>query len=324
MVSELPEHLAKRAEGSVTAPLKDFSVNDDATVLSVCGQTMFVLDESANLALAKYLRVPSSYLNSLTPEFRATLLRYEFDRRADSETVLESLDGEIMSIHQPSQIMLPLSRVAEVVTKVLHPHDIVRRIVSDDQRFHLDITTTQHVVDFPTPAGVGDITEGGVRILSYPYQSKPPSVSTYIERLVCSNGMCTAEKTGQINLKGCTVDEVIASMEEAAEDVLSQLDNHLNRYAETRSMLVPGSPQAFAAQLAREAGVNRKILDSVLDIVNQLPPPVTVWDINQAFTNVANYVEKYSTMNRLQNLGGTLAFFAEEAVHRCGTCERLL
>jgi hypothetical protein len=87
-------------------------------------------------------------------------------------------------------------------------------------------------------------------------------------------------------------------------------------------MTPPGSPQAFAAQLAREANVSRAVLNKVLDIINQLPEPVSIWDVNQAFTSVANEVETYTTMTRLQTLGGSLAMDAEEMVKRCKTCEQ--
>ena len=323
-VGQLTEHLAKRAEGTITAKLGEFTVNDDATVLSAGHTAHFVLDESANHALARYLKIPPAYFDGLTPDFRATLLRYEFDRRQNADTVVESLAGEIVAVHQPSQIMLPVSRVVEVITKTLKPEDTVRRFLVDDQRLHVDVTTTDHNVVFPSDAEVGDITEAGLRILSHPYASKPPSVGTYLERLACTNGQTTPEKVGQVSIKGRTVDEVIAEMEVAAELVLSQLDEKLARYAATRSILVPGPPQAFVAQLAREAGVNRQVLDAVLDIVNQLPEPVSVWDVQNAFTAVANIVERYSTMTRLQTLGGSLSFDAERMVERCGTCERLL
>ena len=329
-VGELTEHLAKRDEGTFTAKLRDFSVTDDATQLSVKLSPLtgvnFILDESANHALARYLKVPPAYFDGLTPDFRATLLRYEFDRRQTADTVVESLAGEIVAVHQPSQVMLPVSRVVEVITKTLKPEDTVRRFLVDDQRLHVDVTTADHVVGWVDPAHpeVGDITEAGLRILSHPYASKPPSVGTYLERLACTNGQTTPEKVGQISIKGRTVDEVIAEMEMAADLVLSQLDEKLARYAATRSILVPGPPQAFVAQLAREAGVNRQVLDAVLDIVNQLPEPVSVWDVQNAFTAVANVVERYSTMTRLQTLGGSLSFDAERMVERCGTCERLL
>ena len=323
-VGQLTEHLAQRAEGTITAKLGEFTVNDDATVLSAGHTAHFVLDESANHALARYLKIPPAYFDGLTPDFRATLLRYEFDRRQNADTVVESLAGEIVAVHQPSQVMLPVSRVVEVITKTLKPEDTVRRFLVDDQRLHVDVTTADHNVVFPSDAEVGDITEAGLRILSHPYASKPPSVGTYLERLACTNGQTTPEKVGQVSIKGRTVDEVIAEMEMAAELVLSQLDEKLARYAATRSILVPGPPQAFVAQLAREAGVNRQVLDAVLDIVNQLPEPVSVWDVQNAFTAVANIVERYSTMTRLQTLGGSLSFDAERMVERCGTCERLL
>jgi hypothetical protein len=326
-VQELPDHLARRQEGTATAKLSDFIVNDDATLLTVTNgsERHFALDQAANKALTKYLKIPTTFYETLTPDFRADLLRYSFNRHRDADTVVESINDEVIAVHQPSATMLPLGRVAEVITKVMNPQDTIRRLIADEQRFHVDVTTDEHRITYADPDApdVGDITEAGFRILSFPFQSKAPSVGVYAERLECTNGMTTTEQIGKITLKGRTVDEVIASMEEAAGLVLSQLDDYLGRLAETRDMPVPGSPQAFAARLAQEANVSRKVLDRVLEIVNQFPEPVSVWDINQAFTEVANQAQ-YSTMMRLHELGGRLAFDAPAMVHRCVACERIL
>jgi hypothetical protein len=163
-----------------------------------------------------------------------------------------------------------------------------------------------------------------VRLLAHPFSNVPPSVNLYAERLICTNGMTTDERLGRIALKGNTVDEVINEMELAAHQILGQLDHYLDRLSETRRIEAPGTPQAFAAQLAKESNVSRKILDRVLETINQLPAPVTVWDVNQAFTAVANEVEQYKTMARLQTLGGELAFDAHRVVQRCHTCEQRL
>lgn len=328
-VSELADHLAKRDEGTVTATLSHFEVTDDATTLTVTNgsQSQFALDETATNAIAKYLKIPGAYLNKVDPNIRATLLRYEFDKNKEAKTTVESLNGDIIAVHQPSQAMLPLHRVAEVIDKVLSPDDTIRRLITNEDRFHLDATTTEHKIELPVVgqgAHVNDITEAGFRVVSYPFQPKPPAVMTYAERLVCMNGMCTSEKIGRISLKGRTVDEVIASMEEAANLVLGQLDDYLDKLAATREIYVPGSPQAFVAQLAREANVSRQVLDSVLDLVNQLPEPVSVWDVQNAFTSVANQTDHYPVMMRLQALGGHLGFDAERMIERCHQCERLL
>lgn len=327
-VGQLDEYLAKRDESSITATLGEMLVNDDATELRVSSGlrvNTYVLDDSANAVLAKYLNIPGRYLKMIDPDFRATLLRYEFEKHKAAPTTIESVNGALVALHQPTEIMLPMNRVVAVVTKVFNPDDTIRRLIPSESRLHIDVTTARHKIEFPTDdRAEGDITEAGVRFLAHPFTSVAPSVNLYAERLICTNGMTTDERMGRISLKGNTVDDVINEMELAAQATLSQLDSYLERLSATRTMTVPGSPQAFVAQLAKEANVSRKILDKVLETVNQLPEPVTVWDVQNAFTAVANEVDQYKTMQKLQILGGDLAFDAESAVHRCGQCERLL
>ena len=117
---------------------------------------------------------------------------------------------------------------------------------------------------------------------------------------------------------------MLQELQQPPQLLLPQLDTYLDGIRKSREIAPPGSPQAFAAQLAREAKVKREVLDQVLDIINQLPAPVSVWDVQNAFTDVANQVERYETMARLQTLGGSLSFDTEKVLHRCGTCERLL
>jgi hypothetical protein len=339
-VGQLDEYLGKREENTVTATLGDMTVSDDATELRVSngftGAT-YVLDDTANATLAKYLNIPGRYLKMIDPDFRATLLRYEFEKHQAAPTTIESINGSLVAMHQPTEIMLPMNRVAEVVTKVFGENDTIRRLIPSESRLHIDVTTADHKLEFPAPTepdygfavggqgpAVGDITEAGVRFLAHPFSSVAPSVNLYAERLICTNGMTTDERLGRISLKGNTVDDVINEMELAARHTLSQLDTYLEKLSATRTMEVPGSIQAFVQQLAKEANVNRKIVDRVLDIVNQLPQPVSVWDVNQAFTSVANEVDQYKTMMKLQVVGGDLGFDAERTLHRCKTCEQRL
>lgn len=330
-VGQLDEYLAKRQENSFTATLGDFSITDDATELRVVsGQegVRYLLDDTANAALAKYLGIPGRYLKMLDPDFRATTLRYTFEKHKAAPTTIETLNGSIVALHQPSQVMLPMRGVADVVGKVFNDDDTVRRMIVSENLFHVDVTTAHHQVSVGTvqkeDRQVGDITEAGVRFLTHPFTAIAPSVNIFAERLICMNGQTTDERLGRVTLKGHTVDEVINEMETAAQTILSQLDTYLQRLAATKELAVPGTPQAFAAQLAREANMSRRVLDEVLAIINQLPEPVSVYDVNQAFTTVANQVEQYKTMTKLQVLGGDLAFDAERAIERCRTCEQRL
>lgn len=330
-VGQLDETLAKRKESAFTTKLGDLTVTDDATLLMYGDGTskqQRVLDETAANALTKFLKVPPTYYQKLTPDFRAQVLRYEFDRHKDVDTVLEVLNDELVAVHDVHAVMLPLDRVVDTVHAVFNDEDTIRRMIVNDQRFHLDVTTDDHqlLLEGKDSAGneVGDITEAGVRFLHYPFKAERPSVSAYAERLTCLNGQTTPETLGRIAIKGRTIDEIFIEMESAANLVLSQLDDQLALLGKTKELYPPGSIQAFVAQLCKEAKVKREVLDRVLEIINQLPEPVSIWDVNQAFTSVANEMETYALMTRLQNLGGALAFNAEKMIERCGTCERLL
>lgn len=305
--------------------LGDAVIADDASVFQV-GTDTFILDDALERSLANYLRIPASYLSACPPEFKARTLQFWQQEHGDAETVLELTDGDVTSIHAPEALMLPMRAVVGVAEKVFDPEAEVRFHRLDENRLHLDITTPQHQVDVQSPVyrQVGDITQAGLRFLSYPNQVKPPSVGAYLERLVCTNGMTTTERAGAISLQGRTVEEVIEEMELAARRMLGTLDDRLARYAATAERPIPGNRQAFAHQLAREANLSRSVLDTVMELVNQLPDDATLYDINQAFTSVANTDVSYPTRIRLQNLGGMMAFEPDRIVARCTTCQHPL
>jgi hypothetical protein len=82
---------------------------------------------------------------------------------------------------------------------------------------------------------------------------------------------------------------------------------------------------SFAEQLGHEFDIPQRQLHLVLDRVRQLPVEgSTVYDVNQAFTSVANEVRNYNDRTRLQTLGGSLAIDAARMIERCTQCERLL
>jgi hypothetical protein len=324
-IAELDQLLSTRRDERIVARLGDMTIADDASVLQI-GSDVFTVDDGVERNLANYLKIPTSYLAACPPEFKAQTMQFWQREHAEADTVIELTDGHIVSIHSPETLQVPMRDVVRVAEKVFDPEAEVRYHFMDENRMHLDVTTAQHQVDVQSPVyrQVGDITQAGLRFLAYPNQSKSPSVGAYMERLVCTNGMTTTERAGQISLQGRTVDEVIEEMEQAARRMLGTLDDRLARYAGTAQQPIPGNRQAFAHQLAREANLPRSVLDAVMELVNQLPDNATLYDMNQAFTSIANTDVTYATRTRLQNLGGYMAFEPERIVARCGTCQHPL
>ena len=327
-VCELEEALDRRLEAHIETEMGRVVVADDASHLSIGGNE-YALDEVAEKAIAKYLKIPPKYLANCSPEFKATTLSYWCDVYSEADTVFETVNQSIVSVHSPESLSIPVKQVGKLIGRVFSPDDDVT-FHQDDTRLHVDIVTNRHQVEVLNPGGmpnrpaVGDITRGGVRILTYPHQGKAPSVLDYLERLICTNGMTRTEQSGQISIKGQTLDEVLLEMEAAAHAVLGGLDEKLEKYAATAATRVPGTPLGFAYQLGRESNFPSAVMHRVVALVNQLPPDASVYDVNQAFTTVANYDLPYSTRMRLQALGGTLAFNADQVCSRCDTCEQLI
>jgi hypothetical protein len=325
-VLELAARLAERDEQQIVVKLGDIQIADDASSLSIGTETekqQFFLDDQATALLAKYLKIPGNYLKNCSPEFRATTLQHWRDKHSEADTMLEVLGDNLISIHAPHLLMLPLQGVAEMIGRVFSPEAEVRTFLRDARHFHVDVTDDRYAVQVPIGLGEYETTVGGVRVLAYPNEVKPPVVATYLFRPERSNGMVSNLKEGQIKLKGRTVSDVLDEMECASERVLATMDDHMQAYLRTADMEVPGTTLGFATQLLREFGLPVKVRDAVADLVNQLPANASVYDISQAITSVANRVN-YTTQLKLQQLGGLLAFDAEQTLKRCGSCEQLL
>lgn len=328
-VSELAEALGGRQEERFSTNLGNIEISDDAGTLTIEGK-VFYLDEVAESSLANYLKINRTYLGQCPPDLKATNFRYWLDYRENASVTIESVDSNITGFFRPDAILIPISSVSEIIGRVFGPDDEVKDLRRDNDRFHIDITSARYSVDVPNPdripgrPEVGDITTGGVRFLSYPNASVAPSVTAYLNRLVCSNGMTEPQQQGVIRLKGKTVPEVLVEMEQAAREILSGLDEKLTSYARMAQRAIPGNASSFVYQIAREHNIGPRVLNRLMERANLLPQNATLYDVQQIFTEVANTGVKYRTMTALQSLGGELAFHTERVLHRCGQCERLL
>lgn len=338
LVSDLKESLQGVDERSIEATFAGLTIDDDCRTLKIDDATAapireFQFDEQLERTLSKYLGVSKSYLAKCPPDLKAHNLNYWLDQKPGVAAVVEVLSDHVVSIHKPGLVILPIKEVADVITNSMQPTDEIVQLLRNESQFHIDIVTPKGIeVDVDNRIAdrqqgerqIGDVTRGGVRVLSSPTEVKAPIVQTYLHRLWCTNGCTSPVDEGTIKLKGNTVDEVLAEMNEAMIRIRGELDDKLASYAEMAARRPPGSPVRFARQLGNEYGIPARVMTRVLDRVEILPEDATLYDIQQVFTQTANGSLPYRTMVRLQSLAGDMAMDTEHVVHRCGTCERLL
>lgn len=333
LVADLKDHLAGVRERSLTTTLGELSVDEDARFIQLADGETFQLDEQAERSLSQYLGISKAYLAKCPAELKAHNLNFWLQRRGNAAAVIEATDEHWVTIHKPGLLILPLARVAETITATMDPNYEIVSLIRNDTKFHIDIITPHHVEVDPDDRiedrtrgarTVGDITHGGVRIISNPTEVEAPQVLTYLHRLWCTNGSTSPESEGTIRLKGNTIDDIFVELEGACQRVMGDLDTKLADYAALATTFPPGSPVRFAYQLGREYALPQRLMDRIMERVNVLPEDATLYDIQQVFTELANGSVNYKMMTKLQQLSGDLAFATDQVTHRCNTCERLL
>lgn len=339
LVSDLRESLQGVEETSLETTFASVAVEEDASALRIdtgthVGVREFPFDAQAERALAKYLGVSTSYLAKCPPDLKAYNLNYHLNAKPGIGLTAEILGDKLVSFHRPGLPVLGIHPVADVIVDAMHPNDEVIDLRRDETSFHVDIVTDKTVEvesndDIPDRTRgdrqIGDITRGGVRVLSSPTEVKAPSVVPYFYRLWCTNGCSSPVDEGAISLRGNTVEEVLQEMSDTMSRIRGELDDKLDAFAEMAARRVPGSPTRFARQIGSEYGIPARVMTRVLDRIEQLPEDgTTLYDVQQVFTSVANGDLPYRTMMRLQALGGDMALDTEHVLHRCNTCERPL
>ncbi|ACH62174.1 hypothetical protein MYRNA_205 [Mycobacterium phage Myrna] len=339
LVSELKQSLEGVNEQSLEVTFSGIAVDDEARSLRIDtgsheGTREFQFDEQLERSLSKYLGVSKSYLAKCPPDLKAHNLNYWLDQKPNVAVTVEVLDDRVVAFHRPNLVILPIREVADVITQAMEPGDEVVQLLRDETSFHIDIITPKSVEVDPVEGiedrqrgerQIGDITRGGVRVLSSPTEVKPPVVVPYLHRLWCTNGCSAPVEDGTIRLRGNTVEEVLEEMNQVMRRVRGNIDQQLEDFAEMASKRVPGSPSRFARQIGNEYGIPARVMTRVLDRVELLPEDTaTLYDVQQVFTQAANGTVPYRTMMRLQTLAGDMAMDTDTVVHRCQTCERLL
>lgn len=353
------EEVVKRDEKRLYVNLSDVKVADSGAEVLVTddegNKHSFEFDEVAERTLSDFLDVNPTYMRKCPGEIKAYNLNYWLRQDPEVRAVIMAGPKGIETMHDPDSIVVTVPEVAGVISRVFEPSDRIVNIWSDPTKFHADIMVSSSITvpgngvgDRPDAEGylrrpgevddegnekpaikVFDVTHGGVRILSHPSRPHAPVVQRYFNRLICNNGLTMPVVDNQITLKGHTLPEVLADMEQAAEQLLSTMDEALEKYAELSDLVIPGNPLAYIRQVGTEAGIPNRIILKALDYAGAYnladQDRITSYDVANIFTSLANNDSvRYSTAVKLQEFGGSMVVHGEEMVRRCSSCERVL
>lgn len=313
--------------GGVTSEI-EVALTDDLMTLEFGGHQVPATVDGME-ALCTFLNIPRPFFLGLDLDMQQDLLGKLLSRRTANLTMHYGDDG-IYEVHPPRRVRLAPEQIVEVaINKLGESAPVVDWWYDDELR-----------IDTIVPEGfdqglggdweVGDITRGGLRFTQNRKQNLAPSVTSYLYRLVCTNGMEVPETGLKIEARGGTVETMLGSLELAADHAFKQVEDQIKHFYALRQRLIEGDITQAVVQIAAEQGLSERTqihlahrVPSELD-VEELGHSVSMFDVINLITNMANdprLRRSRGPRRALEAAGGTLV---QHEADRCSHCQQVL
>ena len=165
---------------------------------------------------------------------------------------------------------------------------------------------------------LNDVVVGGISFQNSLMGESTMEVTGYVYRLVCSNGLISAEAKYKWSRKTETV-ELDNWFEERVRACFEALDHEFDKIENLRGMeITEGHRAQVLTNVFQEYELSDKMRHNVLAKMAD-EPPRHMWDVVNAITNIANdeeYQENPHTIRRIQTIGGDIT----SKLHVCETC----
>lgn len=329
LVSEIRQHLDTRGEAFHTLPLSSVRVNEEGSLL-LADHDPIHLDDLAIKTLSTFLGVPATYMAKCPETLIRENINYWLSEKKDSDANFHVMGSALRTVTNPNHKLIPVGSVFDILERNFSGNDEVKDFHVTDKITQVSVVSESTRIEVPSLGTElrpdNDLTYGGLRFLVHndPTNPMPPSVESYMNRLVCTNGMARVEPEYKISLRGSTVDDILEELDQAASALMANLPNRLEQYRQSAEVPVPGNIAQFAYQVARERNLSSRVVDRVMQMVTGYGNTPSMYDMAQAFTVVAHEDITWRARNTLEYIGGDLTTDTTAMSHRCETCERTL
>jgi hypothetical protein len=282
--------------------------------------------------IAAYMDIPRPFMERLgqdDPELRQIILERRFARDIKNVALTYVPDEGIIEAYNPNQQRVQPRDLLTRVMNVMDPGSQVIELINEPDFFRLD-TVVQEAADFGVGGRQeGDITAGGLRV-EYDRSGKnghAPSVSRLLYRLACTNGYEGYDEGLKIDIRGATVDQILAEVETMAQRAFGQLEAEIAAFYDLRNQRVEGDVTQRVIRIAEEQGLRPRVAHALSTRVPEITDDqggATMFDVVNLITNAANEPSVRRSVSRsrtLERIGGNLI---TEHVERCGHCSQRL
>jgi hypothetical protein len=247
---------------------------------------------------------------------REDLINHFLDQESNKEVNI-TLNGNILlGVHNANKPLIMQNKIAEMIAEMFKPTDSVSKFTLVDG-FEAYIHTPDLYID----ARPEDRTQGGVYVSSL--FGDAPTVSVYMERLVCTNGMVALSEYDKVRVTGQSNSEIIEGMKDLISLAVDRtIPDYLANWKKMTTIKSANAEQLIH-RLAKENGINAKLESAIIEASSSLTND-TYYDIVNLITGFqhADGVEGSNQLEKLQVLGGNA--IRDLGGHRCNNCQHSL
>ena len=286
-------------------------------------QVIPIRDEDSITALGNWLDVPNKFLMRLDSEMQQNILGHLIRKNPAANGNFIYNEGGLQIVRDPNQKYFEPRAVVDRVANVMDPSSPVVEWGKTVDDFRADVIVPE---GFDRGIGgdpaVGDITRGGVRIGLDMKHGLAPSVQPYMYRLICTNGMETADAGLRVDARGASVEEVLAEFEALADRAFRRVEADMQAFYDLRNERVD-NPERTIARVGTERGLPAR---TIAELVERAPSILdedgnaTMFGVVNLITNAANdprIRRRISSRRALEVVGGGII---TSHADRCGTC----
>lgn len=308
------------------APTEQLAMN--CPELQISDKGFFPLTDHAHAQIASHLQIPKGYYDRLKeePKLLNRNVNHWFSKREGEKRMVRTLDGNARAFLSDRYRPFDNLEVAEHTLEALQEADCrIESCEVTDRRFYLKAVSNRIKHD----VGVNDIVQAGIVISNSEVGAGSLRVEPLIYRLICDNGMISADSSFRRNHIGSLLTDTKdnRAVEFYTDETRQMADNVvflqvrdivdgamtdegfkqlLERYQDSREQPLEAGPFETVELLRKNEGLGEKEGQGILASLLSNNDSGTLFGLVNAVTDYSKEVDSYDRATELERLGGKL------------------
>jgi len=278
------------------------------------GGQLVPLSEKGVKAMANFVGLPRAVCRELSPDLFGKVVTELLSRKERYNLLLDN--GEVQDFGEYRGIRnLPVERVLSTIEQAIPHCDYHRVGILGNYSAMLEIVGTKQEA-----VRRGDLVRAGAMVSFSPINTIAPTVQSYVQRLICTNGVTSKTVLANFTGGGGEGDSIWQWFRQSVRAAYQSVGSIVNRYKEMVRERVPADQRAgMIEELLRQADITGKEAEAVRAQAIQNPPHNS-YDIMNLITWASSHI--LERPEKIQRALATSATFTSTSEHArvCPLC----